>query len=289
MTFRVAICGDSAMWGQGALAAVSSRIIKRSGARVCGWIDERPTAHVCQPRSWERSIAWSMPMWSPSKSAISSPRRRRRGMPCAPAIRRARSALFSARASAPDPAAVGRCPRSSRSSRYVMVLKVAVIGDSAMWGQGLKLEHQYAHLAAGRIAADLNEDLEIMPGSGEEPGRGYPRSGAKIRARVQRDDPVQVLMPGGSFAESAPGDRANFARTFRSLFETDEEMTSFLDGSDERPAARLFGEHPAAFPTTTGSAPSGRGGWRNGGGTSGDPGWGHQRCGLSRGPRPGGT
>jgi len=137
-----------------------------------------------------------------------------------------------------------------------VTLRVAIVGDSAMWGQGLYAEHQFARLAGERIAADLDEVLEILPGLGEQPLRGYPRSGAKILAKVDKVDDdhplVQVLMPSGVWTEEVPGDRAQFALTFRSLFKTDEEMRGFLDGSNERPAARLFGEHPATFPTVTG-------------------------------------
>jgi hypothetical protein len=133
-----------------------------------------------------------------------------------------------------------------------MTLRVAIVGDSAVWGQGLKPEHQFARLAAERIAADLGEPLEILPGPGREPGRGHPRSGAKIRDKVDEGDPVAVLLPSGASTMAPPGDRANFALTFRSLFESDQEMRDFLDGSNERPAARLFGEHPAAFPTVIG-------------------------------------
>lgn len=133
-----------------------------------------------------------------------------------------------------------------------MTLRVAIVGDSLMWGQGLKPEHQFARLAAERIAADLGEPLEILPGPGREPGRGHPRSGAKILDAVDNGDPVEVLLPSGASTMALPGDRTNFALTFRSLFESDQEMRRFLAGRNERPAARLFGEHPAVFPTVMG-------------------------------------
>ena len=56
---------------------------------------------------------------------------------------------------------------------------VAFLGDSAMWGQGLRAEHQFARLAAEQILGG-NGPIRVLPGLGEEPRRGYPRSGAKI-------------------------------------------------------------------------------------------------------------
>jgi hypothetical protein len=132
-----------------------------------------------------------------------------------------------------------------------MTTKVAVFGDSTMWGQGLLPEHQFARLALQRIVGP-NEAIEVLPGLGEEPGRGFPRSGAKINAKVDDGDDVKILLPGGGLTSSPPGDRANFARTFRSLFANDAQLRSFLAGaSGEGVAASLFGENPATFPTVT--------------------------------------
>ncbi|HET8658948.1 MAG TPA: SGNH/GDSL hydrolase family protein [Micromonosporaceae bacterium] len=131
-------------------------------------------------------------------------------------------------------------------------MTVAILGDSAMWGQGLRAEHQFARLAAQRIG-NGNDDVEVLAGLGEDPGRGYPRSGAKINAAVETGDRVAVLLPSRELTSARPGDRANFVRTFRTLFDTDDQMRSFLAGPDgERPAAGLFGENPAAFPTVAG-------------------------------------
>jgi lysophospholipase L1-like esterase len=130
-----------------------------------------------------------------------------------------------------------------------MTTKVAVFGDSTMWGQGLLPEHQFARLALQRIVGP-NEAIEILPGLGEEPGRGFPRSGAKINAKVDDGNDVKILLPGGGLTSSPPGDRANFARTFRSLFANDAQLRAFLAGaSGEGVAASLFGENPATFPT----------------------------------------
>ena len=132
-----------------------------------------------------------------------------------------------------------------------MSTKVAVFGDSAMWGQGLLAEHQFARLAIQSIVGP-NEPIEILPGLGEDPGRGFPRSGAKITAKVEDGNDEKILLPEGGLTSSPPGDRANFARTFRSLFANDAQLRSFLAGaSGEGVAASLFGENPATFPTVT--------------------------------------
>ena len=117
-----------------------------------------------------------------------------------------------------------------------MPLHVAVLGDSATWGQGLIREHTFAYLAATRLAEDAGKELKLLPGRGSDPLRGESRSGAKIR-RVQ---------PAQSY-----GDADVFLDSFPNLFADDNERRLFLDGSDESPAARLFGEHPANFPTLT--------------------------------------
>ena len=132
-----------------------------------------------------------------------------------------------------------------------MTLRVAVIGDSAMWGQGLKPEHQFARIAAQQIADDLGEQLEILPSVGNELGRGYARSGAKISSDVTADQKT-VLLPGGHTYAALAGDRADFALTFREYFLTDQAMIDFLTHDDDRPAADLFGEIPATFPTVNG-------------------------------------
>ena len=128
---------------------------------------------------------------------------------------------------------------------------MAVLGDSAMWGQGLVPEHQFAQLAAKRMAGGPGNALDVLPGLGEQPGRGHPRSGAKLRPAVIAGKAVDVMLPTGALIQASPGDRANFALTFRTLF-SDREMRDFLAGTNDRPAGRLFGEHPGTFPTVTG-------------------------------------
>lgn len=111
---------------------------------------------------------------------------------------------------------------------------MAVLGDSAMWGQGLVLEHQFAQLAAKRLAGSPGNALDVLPGLGEQPGRGHPRSGAKLRPAVIAGDAVDVVLPAGALIQASPGDRANFALTFRALF-SDREMRDFLAGTNDGP------------------------------------------------------
>jgi hypothetical protein len=129
-------------------------------------------------------------------------------------------------------------------------LRVGIIGDSAMWGQGLSRERTFAFLAASRIAAAKGQDLDIVPGRGIEPLRGEARSGAKLEAvpEIIRPSP----QPGEPNAVGfRAGDHSAFELTFPRLFLTEAERALFRDGRDETPATRLFGEHPATFPTVT--------------------------------------
>lgn len=147
-----------------------------------------------------------------------------------------------------------------------MTLRVAIVGDSAMWGQGLRLEHTFARLGATEIAEQMNESLEVIEGLGIEPGRGHPRSGAKIKARLQGPIKIggvvdatferpddEVVLPSGRVVEGRPGDRTKFCLTFPdgAVITDDAEMEGILSGGDESAAARLYGEHPAPFPTVT--------------------------------------
>jgi hypothetical protein len=120
-----------------------------------------------------------------------------------------------------------------------MSVRVAIVGDSAMWGQGLTRAHTYAHLAAAAIAAELGETPEVVPGrSPLEPERGESRSGAKLR-------------PAASATPGADTDATRFIDKFPRLFGSETERLDFLFARDEGAAARLFGEHPATFPTVT--------------------------------------
>ena len=145
---------------------------------------------------------------------------------------------------------LGCRPRNTITGRVVS-LRVAVLGDSIMWGQGLRPEEQFARLAAQELAGD--DEVEVLPGSDPEPRRGLPRSGAKISARVRDGTDQKILLPTGGLGSAPPGDRADFAGTFRSLFADDARMRAFLAGpAGDAPAAALFGENPATFPTVTG-------------------------------------
>lgn len=118
-----------------------------------------------------------------------------------------------------------------------MALTVAICGDSAMWGQGLTRDHTYAFLAADEIARLAGEPLVILAGRGQEPLRGEARSGAKTRPFVADVGGV--------------GDAERFIETFPDLFGSEDERRRFRSGTDESPAAQLFGENPAPFPTVT--------------------------------------
>ena len=119
-----------------------------------------------------------------------------------------------------------------------------------MWGQGLAEGDRFAHLAATAIAREIHEDLQVVPGPGSAPLRGGSRSGSKLKAATTKGS-SEVLLPSGAMMRTQSGDRAGFAMTFRTLFTSDAQMQAFLAGDNETPAAALFGENPATFPTVT--------------------------------------
>jgi hypothetical protein len=92
-------------------------------------------------------------------------------------------------------------------------LRLAVLGDSVVWGQGLAREAVYATRAAARIAAIEGRSLEVVQFSA--------RSGAKI--------------------EADPGEKELFVERHPTLAARTEEV--------EDAAGRLFGEVPNTFPT----------------------------------------
>lgn len=144
-------------------------------------------------------------------------------------------------------------------------LNVAVIGDSAMWGQGLNTEDKFYFLAANRIARLLGRELNLFDVN--------PRSGAKIiaaKTNAERKvviDPalarfydvkvisvvdrrgIEITLPSGRKMTTVKGDRAKFYDTYPAFFESDAQVIAFLDGTNEDPARKLFGEVPATFPT----------------------------------------
>jgi hypothetical protein len=121
-------------------------------------------------------------------------------------------------------------------------LRVAVLGDSAVWGQGLATDDKFAMIAAREIAERLGRDPVIES--------FVARSGAKIRA-AEKDGSVRIALPSGVGISEAPGDRVAFYDTFPSLFTTDDETRAFFAGTNEEMARALAGEIPATFPTVT--------------------------------------
>lgn len=121
-------------------------------------------------------------------------------------------------------------------------LRVAVLGDSAVWGQGLPPDASFAVIAAREITARADRDPVIDPSS--------PRSGAKILAAVKSGSD-QVVLPSGAPLSVRRGDRAHFYDLYPALFNTDGQVRAFFAGTDEEPALRIFGDIPATFPTIT--------------------------------------
>lgn len=117
---------------------------------------------------------------------------------------------------------------SSRRSGGNVALQVAVLGGSARWGQGLKLEPSFAPRAAPRIAEVLGEPLSIQPGLPGKKGplRGAPRSGAKTRShgenrRVEDLPPSEKRMTQSEL--TGPPSPGHFAS-----FEADSEIGALL-------------------------------------------------------------
>ena len=119
-------------------------------------------------------------------------------------------------------------------------LRVAVLGDSAMWGQGLRHDDKFAVLAANRIAVAQGRTAVISPFS--------PRSGAKLLA-AELDGTAAVTLPSGATRRFPTGDRAEFYDWYPALFRTDDKVLAFFDGRDEGPARRIAAEVPVTFPT----------------------------------------
>lgn len=131
------------------------------------------------------------------------------------------------------------------------VLRVAVLGDSTMWGQGLAREDTFARLAARRIAREERRTLVLAPFSA--------RSGAKLEAARTPDRDRRVTLPSGATRTVPDGDRYRFYDTYPALFATDHQADAFLSGHDESmvrnlcgtPNRAACGEVPAVFPTIT--------------------------------------
>lgn len=101
------------------------------------------------------------------------------------------------------------------------IMQVAAFGDSAMWGQGLRREKRYTALILEQLPSVF---MRIPVLSWDKS-----RSGAKIRPH---GDDLEVFL-----------DR------FPSLFDNESQRDAFRAGDDLSPAAKLYGEIPAPFPT----------------------------------------
>lgn len=63
------------------------------------------------------------------------------------------------------------------------------------------------------------------------------------------DEGIVLGLPSGETVSGFIGDRSAFYLRFPDFFETDAAAVAFLEGKDESPARRLYGEIPATFPT----------------------------------------
>ncbi|NNN37263.1 hypothetical protein HLK59_44415 [Streptomyces sp. S3(2020)] len=120
-------------------------------------------------------------------------------------------------------------------------LRVAVIGDSAMWGQGLRSQDKFAVLAARRIAAASGRTLVVAISSA--------RSGAKLVATDDRNRRRTVQLPSGTTRRVPSGDHYAFYDTFPAFFTTDAQALDFFAGRDESMADAIRPEVPSTFPT----------------------------------------
>lgn len=93
-----------------------------------------------------------------------------------------------------------------------------------MWGQGLETQGKFKELFRAALEFRLSKTVEFM--------FDLSRSGAKILADGD--------------------DRPEFVNTYPNLFHNHDELTKFLSGESDAPAARLYGELPNTFPTVRG-------------------------------------
>ena len=120
-------------------------------------------------------------------------------------------------------------------------IRVAVLGDSAMWGQGLRHADKFAVLAAHRIAEAQAAVPVIAPFTA--------RSGAKLLAGQKRGEVATLTLPSGAKWSEWQGDRTDFYDLFPALFQSDEQAIAFFNGADEEVARDVYGEVPLVFPT----------------------------------------
>jgi hypothetical protein len=102
---------------------------------------------------------------------------------------------------------------------------VAAFGDSLMWGQGLDRQDRFTARIAQALPQILGTQRAVVSADAS-------RSGAQIRGRSDQ--------------------RATFVDRFSALFPSQAAIDAFLQGRNEQPATRLYGEVPAPFPTVRG-------------------------------------
>ena len=102
--------------------------------------------------------------------------------------------------------------------------RVAALGDSLVWGQGLKREDRFVHLFTTGLSSRIGKRGRLVWDSA--------RSGAQI--------------------DASSAQRQRFIDTYPGLFPTSESRDQFFLGVDESPARGLYGELPSTFPTILG-------------------------------------
>jgi hypothetical protein len=107
-------------------------------------------------------------------------------------------------------------------------LNVVVLGDSVMWGQGLREEDKFSTQAVQQIGALLQREAVIV--------RNMAHSGASIRSARTQDE--------------MKDERKAFVDTYPSLFHAPGSEEDFIEHNNQEPA-RFFGEIPSMFPTVS--------------------------------------
>jgi hypothetical protein len=107
------------------------------------------------------------------------------------------------------------------------ILRVVVLGDSVMWGQGLRDEDKFAFKSAQAIGQLLGRQVDIVINTA--------RSGACIRA--------------GRTEAEAKRKRAEFVATYPSMFKSRKLRDDFIENNIQEVAILLHPENPATFPT----------------------------------------
>jgi lysophospholipase L1-like esterase len=111
------------------------------------------------------------------------------------------------------------------------MLKVVVLGDSAMWGQGLLEKDKYSTKSVEELGKLLGRQAQIVINSA--------RSGAVILA--------------GRNPKEAAQERKDFVNIFPHLFASDdtlkEKFIQSIEGDSQDVALNLHHENPASFPT----------------------------------------